>query len=116
MRKLRPGAYLASKLLVNGLVIMAQMLILIGVLTPMVGLQGNLLGLIGVPLLAGWSAMCVGLLVSAAAKTEVTAIQIVPLVVLPQVMLSGILVPVSGSGAAPMASLLSQPVLFALGL
>lgn len=111
MRRLRPGAYLLSKLLVNGSVIALQLGILISILIPVVGLEGDLLGLFGVPLMAGWAAMCIGLLVSAASNSEVTAIQVVPLVVLPQVMLSGILVAVGGPSASSMASVLSQPIL-----
>jgi len=111
MRRLRPGSYLLSKLVVNGSVIALQLGILISMLIPAVGLEGDLLGLYGVPLLAGWAAMCIGLLVSAASNSEVTAIQVVPLVVLPQVMLSGILVAVGGPSASTMASILSQPVL-----
>jgi ABC transport system ATP-binding/permease protein len=111
MRRLRPGAYLLSKLIMNGSVIAVQLGILISILIPVVGLEGDLLGLFGVPLIAGWAAMCIGLLVSAASNSEVTAIQVVPLVVLPQVMLSGILVAVGGPSASSMAGVLSQPVL-----
>jgi hypothetical protein len=111
MRKLRPGAYLLAKLVVNGSVVAIQMLVLTGLLIPVIGLEGALLPLIGIPLIAGWSAMCLGLLVSTIAKSEVTAIQIVPLVVLPQVMLSGILVAVGGPASSTMATFLSQPVL-----
>jgi hypothetical protein len=111
MRRLRPGAYLLSKLIVNGTVIAMQLAILIGILVPFIGLEGGLLGLFAVPLVAGWAAMCLGLLVSAASNSEVTAIQVVPLIVLPQVMLSGILVAVGGPSSSTMASLLSQPVL-----
>jgi ABC-type multidrug transport system ATPase subunit len=73
--------------------------------------QGKLLGLFAVTTLAGWSAMALGMLVSAVARSELQAIQIVPLVVLPQIMLSGILQPVAGDKATWMAKLLSLPIL-----
>jgi hypothetical protein len=55
--------------------------------------------------------MCLGLLVSAVARTELQAIQYVPLAILPQIMLSGILLPVAGETATTAASVLSKPAL-----
>ena len=69
----------------------------------------------GVSCLAGMSAMTLGLLVSAIARTQLQAIQIVPLVILPQIMLSGILLPVAGDKATPIAVWLSQPILLRWG-
>ncbi len=111
MGTLRPGPYLASKLIVQGSLIALQVGILLAILVPSIPLQGGVLPLLGVSLLAGWSAMALGLLVSAVARTELQAIQFVPLVILPQIMLSGILLPVAGANASKMALWLSKPVL-----
>ncbi|MCO4769489.1 MAG: FHA domain-containing protein [Deltaproteobacteria bacterium] len=111
MGSLRPGPYLLSKLLLQGGLIAAQVLLLVGILIPVVPLQGAVTGLVGAALLAGWSSMAMGLLISAVARSELQAIQLVPLVILPQIMLSGILLPVTGEKASQMAVWLSKPVL-----
>ena len=111
MGSLRPGPYLLSKILGQGALIAVQVLMLLAILIPAVPLNGDLTALVGVALLAGWSAMSLGLLVSTVARTELQAIQFVPLVILPQIMLSGILLPVTGDTATKMAVVLSKPVL-----
>ncbi len=110
-RTLRPGPYLLSKMLGQGLLIALQIGILLAILVPAVPLEGPLLPLIGMALLAGWSAMALGLLVSTIARTELQAIQFVPLVILPQIMLSGILLPVAGEKASLVATWLAKPCL-----
>jgi len=111
MGSLRPGPYLLSKMLGQGALIAIQVLLLLAILIPAVPLEGAAPGLIGVALLAGWSAMALGLFVSTVARTELQSIQFVPLVILPQIMLSGILLPVTGETATKMAVWLSKPVL-----
>lgn len=111
MGRLRPGPYLLSKLIVQGTLIALQVGLLLAIVIPSIPLQGGVLMLFGVSLLAGWSAMALGLLVSTVARTELQAIQYVPLVILPQIMLSGILLPVAGAKATPMATWLSKPIL-----
>ena len=111
MGRLRPGAYLLSKVLMQGLLIGLQVAILLAVLVPGVPLEGGIFRLAGVSLLAGWSAMALGLLLSTVARTELQAIQFVPLAILPQIMLSGILIPVAGDKATLMATWLSKPIL-----
>lgn len=115
MGSLRPGPYLVSKLLLQGALIGVQVMLLLLVLVPLVPLQGSLPGLVGVSLLAGWASMAMGLLISAIARSELQAIQLVPLVILPQIMLSGILLPVTGKDASAVAALLSKPVLLRWG-
>ena len=115
MGSLRPGPYLVSKLLLQGALIGMQIMLLLLILVPLVPLQGSLVGLAGTSLLAGWSSMAMGLLLSAIARSELQAIQLVPLVILPQIMLSGILLPVTGKDASEAAALLSKPVLLRWG-
>lgn len=111
MGSLRAGPYLVSKALVQGGIIFVQMMILLALVLPVVGLTGSVPALLGVPMLAGWSSMALGLLISAIARTELQAIQYVPLAVLPQIMLSGILVPVAGENATATATAMSKPIL-----
>jgi len=111
MGALRPGPYLASKMVVQGTLIAIQMGILLALLAPFVPFEGPRAQLIVVPMIAGWSAMAIGLFISTAARTELAAIQYVPLVVLPQIILSGILVPVAGPNATDLATWLSKPML-----
>jgi len=115
MGRLRPGPYLLSKLAVQAGLVAVQVGLMLGMLVPFVPLQGGLGLLFGVTLLAGCSSMAVGFLVSAVARTELQAIQLVPLVILPQVMLSGILLPVAGESASVMARWLSAPILMRWG-
>jgi ABC-type multidrug transport system permease subunit len=111
MGSLRAGPYLLSKLLVQGALVAVQIALLLVVLIPAIPLQGSALALAGTALLAGWAAMATGFLISTVARSELQAIQLVPLVILPQIMLSGILLPVTGKGATLMAKVLSQPIL-----
>ncbi len=93
-RNLRPGPYLLSKLLVQGLLVAVQLGLLLAILVPTLPLKGGVVALGGVTLLAGLAAMSMGILVSTIARTPLQAIQLVPLVILPQIMLSGVLMPV----------------------
>jgi len=111
MGSLRSLPYLLSKLILQGLLVAVQVGMLLAILIPLVDLQGGVMPLFGVAVLAGCAAMAMGLLVSAIARTELQAIQLVPLVILPQIMLSGILLPVAGDKATVMATWLSKPVL-----
>ncbi|MCP4871650.1 MAG: FHA domain-containing protein [Proteobacteria bacterium] len=91
---LRAGPYLMSKLLVQGFLVAIQIGLLLAILVPTVPLEGSVAQLAGVTFLAGLAAMSMGFLVSTVASTPLQAIQLVPLVILPQIMLSGILMPV----------------------
>lgn len=130
-RNLRPGPYLASKLLVQGVLVAVQIGLLLAILVPTLPLEGGFLALAGVTLLAGLAAMAMGILVSTAARTPLQAIQLIPLVILPQIMLSGVLMPVGpplkqkvvqaevkeyyqvldGEGSRSTPNLLAQPIL-----
>jgi ABC-type multidrug transport system ATPase subunit len=111
MGSLRPGPYLASKMVVQGVLIAIQVGILLALLVPLVPLKGPLHLLILVPLVAGLSAMAMGLFISTIARTELGAMQYVPLAVLPQIILSGVLMPVEGAKATALAVWMSKPML-----
>ncbi|HET6380245.1 MAG TPA: ABC transporter permease [candidate division Zixibacteria bacterium] len=57
--------------------------------------QGNLLLIFGIELLLALSAINLGIFLSTFARTEFQVVQFIPLVVVPQILLSGVLVPVA---------------------
>jgi ABC-2 type transport system permease protein len=57
--------------------------------------RGNLATIFLVEAVMVVGAVCIGLLVSAAARNELQAVQFVPIILLPQVFLSGLLIPVA---------------------
>jgi len=89
-------AYVLSKLLPLLALCAAQCAVLLAVVRPMTGLPGNAaLQLTALFATAGASAL-LGLLLSAFASTEDRAIRMVPLVLIPQVVLSDAVVQLSG--------------------
>ena len=86
------GAYLGSKVFLQYLIVALQALVLTGTLMAMdQGLEYPL-KVMGVLTLMGWSGVGVGLYISSKARTEFFAVLLVPLVVLPQIMVGGLLV------------------------
>lgn len=75
--------------------IQAVIIILFTVYVLNVHYRGNLLTIFVVEAVMVVGAVSIGLLVSAAAHNELQAVQFVPIVLLPQVFLSGLLIPVS---------------------
>ena len=57
--------------------------------------QGNVLLIFGIEALMALSAVNLGIFLSMFARTEFQAVQFIPLVIVPQLLLSGILFPVS---------------------
>jgi ABC-type multidrug transport system ATPase subunit/pSer/pThr/pTyr-binding forkhead associated (FHA) protein len=93
---LQAGSYYASKLVLLGATSMIQVALLLGLVLvccrpPIeVGTTTVLLGFLG---LAGVS---LGLLISSAARTEAIAASLVPIVLIPQIVLAGLIAPLSG--------------------
>ena len=93
---LRVVAYFASKFLVLGSIGIAQATLLYGVAWAWCGPPGSTA--------CQWSAMAgtamagtaVGLLISALARTEQVATSLIPIVVIPQIILAGVIAPLSG--------------------
>ena len=96
---LRVESYLASKLLILGLIGLAQATILFLIVRSWCGLPGPIfwqsLTLIALAL----TGTLVGLLISALARSEEVATALVPIVVMPQIILSGAIAPLSGLAA-----------------
>ena len=93
----RLGAYLLSKLSVLFALSLVQTLALTAVVTafrPLEVSTPTFVAVLGILALTGLVAVCMGLLISAAAGTEDQAISITPLAVLPQILYAGSLVPI----------------------
>jgi hypothetical protein len=97
---LRADSYLLSKLLVLMGIGIVQVFVLAGVVNfachPDVAI-GQQLAVLIVSVFVGTS---LGLLISAAAKTEEVAIALVPIIVIPQIILAGVIIALSGLGKA----------------
>ena len=93
---LRIGPYYASKFLVLGLIGMAQATLLFAVVRLCCGPMGSTaspwLALAGTAL----AGTAVGLLISALSRTEQVATALIPMVVIPQIILAGVIAPLSG--------------------
>lgn len=109
------SAYLGSKVLVLSVLTLFQAVVLVGV--SLVGRPGpphaSLLGSGGLELtvdvwLAGVSAMCIGLLISALVGTADKAMSILPLLLVPQFILCGGVLPLSESPALQPLSVITS--------
>ncbi len=93
----RLTAYLLSKLSVLFALSLVQTLALTAVVTtfrPLEVSTPTFIAVLGILALTGLVAVCMGLVISAAAGTEDQAISITPLAVLPQILYAGSLVPI----------------------
>jgi ABC-type multidrug transport system ATPase subunit len=93
----RLSAYLLSKLGVLFALSLVQTLVLTAVVTsfrPLEASTATFVAILGILALTGLVAVCMGLVISAAAGTEDQAVSITPLAVLPQILYAGSLVPI----------------------
>ncbi|MFD0895280.1 ATP-binding cassette domain-containing protein [Luteolibacter ambystomatis] len=94
-RNCQPGAglYIAAKLCALGLVAAAQCLAYLVIANPILGIRGMLLDHWFWLTLTAWTGTGLALVVSALVKTERAALTSVPLLLVPQMLLAGALVP-----------------------
>jgi len=91
MVNLNVFAYLFSKMTVLSLLCFVQCLVIAAaILTYFSGLEIAFVPLMGILLLASFAAMLLGLLISTISKTSEAAMALVPIAVIPQVVLAGI--------------------------
>lgn len=93
----RWGAYLLSKMLVIGSVVVLQTIFLtyfVLVIRPLDEPAGTYAAVTALLLLTGFAAVALGLLVSAISKSEEQATSFIPLTLIPQLLFAGALVPV----------------------
>ncbi len=93
---LRADSYLASKLLVLLLIGVAQVTLLFAVVRLACGPPGAVVGQWGVLALLTVAGTALGLLLSAVSRTEEVALALVPVAVIPQIVLAGVIAPLSG--------------------
>jgi ABC-type multidrug transport system ATPase subunit len=93
---LRADSYYASKLIVLLAIVACQVTLLFGVVRLWCGPPGAAAAQWGTVLLLGAVGTALGLLISAAARTEEVATALVPVAVIPQIVLAGVIAPLSG--------------------
>ena len=104
MANLRLLPYVTSKLLVNGLFDLIQTVLLLGVVAISLGMPTQGMQWEGAPFMEIWvttyltmlSATCIGLVVSALVNNSDQAISFAPILLIPQILFSGIIVELEG--------------------
>jgi ABC transport system ATP-binding/permease protein len=96
-------AYLGSKVLIRSIVVIAQTLLLIGTIliafqAPPINSLFWLVGLLVTNFLTLFASICLGLLISTIVKNENEANNSLPLIMIPQIIFSGVLFDLSGVG------------------
>ena len=89
------GPYLISKLIPLAILCLLQCILLLSVVSLLVSLSGSFQQQIAILFLAGMAATTLGLTVSALMDSNDKAIAMVPLLLIPQVVLSGAVVPLN---------------------
>jgi ABC-type multidrug transport system ATPase subunit/ABC-type multidrug transport system permease subunit len=103
----KTGAYVLSKAIVLFTLAALQTLVLAGIVLgfqPLHESQSTYLTVLGLLILTGWAAVGMGLLMSAAVKTQDQATSFIPLLLVPQLFFGGSIVPVA-TMSAPLAAL-----------
>jgi ABC-type multidrug transport system ATPase subunit len=95
---LRIDSYLVSKFVVLVLIALVQVTRLFVITRNWCDPPGSGLGQWSALLVLGVSGTALGLLISALARTEDVAVALVPIAVMPQIILAGVIVPLSGLG------------------
>jgi ABC-type multidrug transport system ATPase subunit/pSer/pThr/pTyr-binding forkhead associated (FHA) protein len=114
-RMVRAGPYLTSVMAVQWVLMLLQLPLLVMVENLTVGFAAPLLLLWVVVMACGTAAMMWGLLLSSLVRTQMAAAVVVPLVILPQILLSGQLAPVGGSQASVVQRVMAAPMLLRWG-
>jgi pSer/pThr/pTyr-binding forkhead associated (FHA) protein/ABC-type multidrug transport system ATPase subunit len=87
-------SYVGSKFAVLGLVCAIQCGMLLGIVYPALGFEGNVLALYGILLLSSLAGVGMGLTLSAVVRSGEASIALVPLLLIPQIVLGGIIMPI----------------------
>lgn len=90
--------YLTSKAVILGALCAAQCLALHAIIASLTGLGGNPVAQLGILFLTSLSSMMLGLVISAFVDTSDKAISLVPVLLIPQVMLAGVVTPLDNAG------------------
>jgi ABC-type multidrug transport system ATPase subunit len=95
---LRIDSYFASKFLVLVLIGMVQVALLFGIVRLWCGPPGGAVWQWGTLATLAVAGTALGLLISAFARTEEVAVALVPIAVMPQIILAGVIAPLKGLG------------------
>ncbi len=90
---LRIDSYFLSKFVVLTLIALLQVAVLVGIVRPWCGPPGALLGQGAALAVLAVAGSALGLLLSTLARTEEVAVALVPLAVIPQIILAGVIAP-----------------------
>lgn len=93
MVNLRIDSYVLSKFIVLGALSAVQCFLLLGLTYPALSLQGSFLHLFAVLWLTAMVGVAMGLTVSATVRSGEAAVALVPILLIPQILLGGVLVP-----------------------
>lgn len=104
MANLKLFPYVSSKLIVNGILDLLQTVLLVGVVAVLLGMPEHGMQMPNAPFLeigittylTMLSATCIGLVVSALVNNSDQAISIAPILLIPQILFSGIIVELTG--------------------
>lgn len=104
MANLKLFPYVGSKLIVNGVFDLLQTILLVGVVAVLLGMPDQGMQWSGAPFMEIWlttyltmlSATCIGLVVSALVNNSDQAISFAPILLIPQILFSGIIVELKG--------------------
>jgi len=86
--------YLFSKFIVLAFICLFQTVILVLMMDGLIGLKGNIVDIMLIVFLTALSGVTLGLFISSVVKTTNMAISLIPIVLIPQIIFSGLLKPV----------------------
>jgi ABC-type multidrug transport system ATPase subunit/ABC-type multidrug transport system permease subunit len=95
---LRIDSYFASKFLVLVLIALIQIALLFGIVRLWCGPPGSAMWQLVALAALATAGTLLGLLISALARTEEVAVALVPIAIIPQIILAGVIAPLSGLG------------------
>ncbi|NJL26542.1 MAG: ATP-binding cassette domain-containing protein [Thermoanaerobaculia bacterium] len=98
MINLRLSSYIGAKFTILGTICLAQCIVLMAIVDVVCSLQGPWWPMLPLLVLTSWIGVAMGLLVSGLARSSEVAIAVIPLVILPQVILGGMMQPVHRIG------------------
>jgi ABC-type multidrug transport system permease subunit len=104
---LRIDSYYVSKFVVLVLIALIQVGLLLGIVQPWCGPPGGIAWQGFVLALLAIAGTVLGLLLSALARTEEVAVALVPIAVIPQIILAGVIAKLSGLGQAVAESVIT---------
>jgi len=95
MINLKIPSYVMSKVSVSALISLVQCVVLLGLSYPLLGLEGSFWGMLGFLYLGSGAGIGLGLLLSALVRSTEASVSLVPILLIPQLVLGGLVVPLS---------------------